>query len=119
MQSQSFNVDNAAFTLTGFFLEHQLHNAREVSGETYFVLALSRQEAAPAVLNEYDDAIGFIKSQVIKYLKAVEQRRNEEADLEDLQLELDTVPGQWAPLQGRTQDFLKGGGENFPMYSGQ
>ena len=62
------------------------------------------------MLNEYDDAIGFIKSQVIKYLKAVEQRRNEEADLEDLQLELDTVPGQWAPLQGRTQDFLKGGG---------
>ena len=51
------------------------------------------QETASAVLNEYDDAIGFIQSQVIKYLKKVEHQQRAETDWDDLQLQLDSVPG--------------------------
>ncbi|XP_043227132.1 uncharacterized protein LOC122384148 [Amphibalanus amphitrite] len=49
-------------------------------------------ETASAVLNEYDDAVGFIQSQLIKYLKQVERQQRAETEWDDLQLRTDNVP---------------------------
>ncbi|KAF0311399.1 hypothetical protein FJT64_017796 [Amphibalanus amphitrite] len=49
-------------------------------------------EKASAVLNEYDDAVGFIQSQLIKYLKQVERQQRAETEWDDLQLRTDNVP---------------------------
>ncbi|XP_037080494.1 thioredoxin domain-containing protein 16-like [Pollicipes pollicipes] len=45
-----------------------------------------------ALLNQYDDVVGFINDQLIKYMKAMERHQREEVDWEDLEVEMDSVP---------------------------